>query len=255
MFKRSLSSGAALAAFALAAGPALAADMPRGPAPAAPSAFAPAPAFYNWSGAYVGLQGGYGWGKRHARVPAFPPAGRKFSYDSSGWLFGATAGVNAQFDQIVVGIEGDLAWAGLDGRLSLPGGALPGGLTGASESHDMKWLGTLRARAGFALDTILLYGTGGFAFAKIDGHAAFRPGGGPTFVAKDSNTHTGWTLGAGIEASLTDSLSVKTEYLYVDLNKKNYGYAFAPGGPTTVVSADHHSHIVRAGVNWRFGGM
>lgn len=242
--------GAAL----LLAGPALAADMPApAPMPEPVPAPAPAPVYYNWSGFYAGVQGGYAWGDRDITVPGFPapPAARKFSYDSDGWLLGGQVGVNWQMGQWVLGAEADLAWTGVDGRLTPAAAALPGNVTGASESHDMKWLGTLRGRLGFAVDSFLFYGTGGLAFAKIDGTAVFRTGG-TTFGASDSNTHTGWTLGAGVEAGLTENISVKAEYLYVDLGSKNYHYAFGGGMPTTTVNADHQHHVVRAGLNYRF---
>jgi outer membrane immunogenic protein len=250
MYPKSLVTAGFVSA-ALLAGPALAADMPvPEPTPPAPAP-APAPVYYDWSGVYGGVHGGYAWGDRDLSLTNVPPAVTSFSYDSDGWLLGGQLGVNWQVDNWVLGVEGDIAWSGVDGSMTLGTPPLPGGWA-AHESHDMKWLSTLRARVGFAADSILFYGTGGIAFAEYDSTAWFAPPAGPNFVASDSNTHTGWTLGAGIEAGLTENLSLKAEYLYVDFGSKNYTYAFAPPAPVTTVSADHQHHIVRAGLNYRF---
>ncbi|MGB6446490.1 MAG: outer membrane beta-barrel protein [Xanthobacteraceae bacterium] len=71
------------------------------------------------------------------------------------------------------------------------------------------WLGTIRGRAGFAADRILFYGTAGGAFGSIQG-------GGAAFTDTGS-TQFGWTAGAGLEGVLTDNLTARIQYLYVDL--------------------------------------
>ena len=110
------------------AGIALAADLPNDQAPPASQVYNPAPAF-DWTGPYVGLTGGYGWGT------------------SDGWLGGAYAGYNFQVNpNWVVGLEGDVT------------------ATGKSSNG---WDSTLRGRVGYAYDRFLLYGTGGVAFGDI----------------------------------------------------------------------------------------
>ena len=256
MYRKGLLTAGFVSA-ALMAGPVLAADMPAPVEPAPPPApVAPAPVFYDWSGFYAGLHAGYAWGDRDIVTSGFPtdPDPTSFSYDSDGWLLGGQVGFNAQVNQWVFGVEGDLAWSGVDGGFGVT--THPPLLRGwgAGETHDMKWLGTLRGRLGVAFDSFLLYGTGGLAFAKIDGTGLVTDDDGTLHAATDSNTHTGWTIGAGVEAGLTQNLSVKVEYLFVDLGSKNYHYAIptGAGGPVTV-NADHQHHVIRGGLNWRFG--
>ena len=110
------------------AGMALAADLPNYQPPPASQVYNPAPA-YDWTGPYVGLTGGYGWGT------------------SSGWIGGAYAGYNFQVNpNWVVGLEGDIV------------------ATGKSSNS---WDSTLRGRLGYAYDRYLFYGTGGVAFGDI----------------------------------------------------------------------------------------
>ncbi len=111
------------------AGIAFAADLPNyQPPPASSQMYNPAPAF-DWTGPYVGLTGGYGWGT------------------SSGWLGGAYAGYNFQVNpNWVVGLEGDIV---------------------ATNKSSNGWDSTLRGRVGYAYDRYLFYGTGGLAFGDI----------------------------------------------------------------------------------------
>ena len=130
-------------------------------------------------------------------------------------------GGNYQWGQFVLGVEGDGAYD----TLSVTPAALGGGITVTSD-----WLATVRGRAGYAWDRILIYGTGGAAFANA------------AATGFSSTTMTGWTAGGGIEAALTPSLSAKVEYLYVDF--PNPTLAGATGTFT--------ENIVRAGINYKF---
>ncbi len=221
MFKRTLFAGAAAAILAT---PAFAADMPAyEPAPA-PAPSAPSPIFYDWTGVYGGIAVGYGWGSYD--VTAAP----SFDFDGNGFLAGGTLGSNWQSGQFVFGLEGDMSWAGMDGSTIAP-------WNDRTLSVKNRWYGTLRGRAGVAIDEILLYGTGGVAATRIN---ASDP------VASSTNTHTGWTLGGGIEAGLMENVSAKVEYLYSDFGNRTY---HLDNGPTRI---DNSSHIVRTGVNYRF---
>ncbi len=128
--------GASAIALVAGAGMALAADAPKYEAPPPAQVYNPASA-YNWTGPYLGLIGGYGWGT------------------SSGWEGGVFAGYNFQLDpNWVVGIEGDLMAAGKSGTV------------GASTISN-GWDGTVRGRLGYAYDRFLFYGTGGVAFGDV----------------------------------------------------------------------------------------
>jgi outer membrane immunogenic protein len=215
----------AVAALVVAQG-ATAADLSVAPLyKAPPPAMAPA---YNWSGFYLGINGGGGWGHSNWDTSSD-------RIGLSGGLVGGTAGYNWQLGNAVLGIEGDIDWANLKGTNSST-------LCPAGCSTSDTWLSTVRGRAGYAFGGVLPYLTGGLALGDI---RAATPG-----FAGASNTSAGWTAGAGIEFGLTGNWSAKAEYLYVDLGRFNCGVS-CNGLPTDNVSM--HDNVVRAGVNYRFG--
>jgi outer membrane immunogenic protein len=195
-----------------------AADLPRAmPTKAAP-VYTPVPV-YNWTGPYVGINGGGGWG--HASE-AFSGT----SHTISGGLVGATLGYNWQIGQAVVGLEGDIDWS------NIRGSAACGLTTCETRNH---WLGTVRGRLGYAFDRFMPYVTGGLAVGDID-HTIDA-------VGSSRETKAGWTVGGGIEAALANNWTAKLEYLYVDL-----------GSGASVAGSDTNfrTNIVRAGLNYRF---
>lgn len=232
MLRRSYAAGAVAAAFALS-GTAFAADMPAPePSPQPAPAPAPAPAFYDWTGVYGGITGGYAWGDYDVTDPDFGSR----SFDGDGALLGGTIGSNWQVNNWVFGLEGDLSWADMSGSTNFAPDD-----PDVHMSADNDWLGTIRGRVGFALDEVLIYGTAGAAFTKANIDMSID-----NAVHSDSNTHTGWTAGGGIEAALTEAVSAKVEYLYADFGSENFMLH------DEVVSADYDAHIVRAGLNYRF---
>lgn len=187
---------------------ALAADLPR--SPYAPQTAA-SPAGYNWAGPYAGLNLGYQWG-----------ATRNNPTNPSGLIGGAQAGYNWQNGQFVFGGETDLQLSGADD-------------TFAPWKFSNPWFGTLRARAGVAMSSFLLYGTLGLAYGGIKGE---------TLGLTESKTHGGWTVGGGVEVGLNQAWSAKAEYLYVDLNNRLYSI--------TGVQNGIWSNVIRFGVNYHF---
>jgi outer membrane immunogenic protein len=182
---------------------------------------------YNWSGFYLGINGGGGWGHSNWDTSSD-------RIGLSGGLAGGTAGYNWQIGSAVLGVEGDIDWANLKGTNAST-------LCPAGCSTSDTWLSTVRGRAGYAFGGVLPYVTGGLAVGDI---RAATPG-----FAGASNTSAGWTAGAGIEFGLTGNWSAKAEYLYVDLGRFNCG-TNCNGLPTDNVSM--HDNVVRAGVNYRF---
>ncbi|HSM20443.1 MAG TPA: outer membrane beta-barrel protein, partial [Hyphomicrobiales bacterium] len=104
---------------------------------------------------------------------------------------------------------------------------------------ELDWLGTVRARLGVPMGRTMPYVTGGFAYGEATRTAA---------GTSDSASHTGYTVGGGLEQALSDRASAKIEYQYVDLGEETYGGL--PGAPR----ADLSAHTVRAGLNFRFWG-
>jgi outer membrane immunogenic protein len=223
-----------VAALALAAGAqARAADMPV-PAPVPPPAYVPAVPFYNWTGFYIGINGGGVFGNSNWTDPALAPTG---NFGVSGALVGGTVGVNYQISSFVLGVEGDGDWTNLSGTTFNTSCVAVGCITQSN------WLATVRGRAGWAWDRVLFYGTGGAAFANVQAAAGALP-----FT---STTQTGWTAGAGIEYAFLPNWTAKVEYLYVGLGNTSCGFASC-GGTTTTVSLNEN--VIRAGLNFKFGG-
>jgi outer membrane immunogenic protein len=193
---------------ALFAMPAAAADL-YGKAPA----FAAAPfSVYNWNGAYVGVNLGYQWGSVTNWGGGSP----------NGIMGGGQLGYNWQFGQYVFGLEADLQGSAAQD-------------TFAAYKFANPWFGTVRGRAGYAMNNVLIYLTGGLAY-----------GGGRVDFAglNETQTHLGWTLGGGVEVGLTPNWSAKAEYLYVRLDDRSY--------VLTGVNNGFSSNVFRLGVNYRF---
>ena len=219
---------AATSALILAAGinAAAAADLGRRPVQMpikAPPMYSPA---YNWSGFYLGINGGGGWGRS-----SWDSVG---GFDVDGWLVGGTVGYNYQMGQTVLGIEGDIDWS------NIKGSSAPASCPLGCETKNT-WLGTVRGRLGYSFDRFLPYVTGGVAFCDIK---ASTPG-----VAGNSATNTGWTAGAGVEYAFTNNLSAKVEYLYVDLGDFNCGISC---GASATDNVSFNANIVRGGLNYKF---
>ncbi|MCX8997493.1 porin family protein [Rhizobiaceae bacterium BDR2-2] len=180
----------AFAALTLAvAVPAVAADVVfEQPAPQLEQqAYAP----YDWSGLYIGAQGGYGWNQ--ATIP-----GMDQSPDSGS--FGAHAGYNFQSGSFVYGIENDFNYNFENGN-----------------ETSLEWDASGRGRVGYALDSTLFFATAGVAAAgaKVDIPAA----------GKKDDILIGWTAGAGVEHAFTDNILVRGEYRYSDFGSKDFGPA------------------------------
>jgi outer membrane immunogenic protein len=187
-------------------------------------------AYYNWTGFYVGINGGYMWGKTEFTGVG----GGTFSTSPNGWLVGGTVGFNYQVGSWVVGFEGDYNWVDLDGTDA-------SAICGTSCQFKNTWLSTARGRVGYAFDRWLPYLTGGGAFGRVNiGNAS----------GTVDETKTGWTAGVGLEYAFLGNWSGKIEYLHVDLGSATCGVSIC----TTGISADYTADIIRAGINYKFSG-
>jgi outer membrane immunogenic protein len=261
--KRMLIGIAAIAS--LLATSALAADLPARVYTKAPVVADPG---YNWSGFYVGVNGGYSWGRSNATVVPTTPLAVNIGHDVNGGLGGAQAGYNWQIDRRwVLGVEADIQGTGerggsIDPLLAVRIGNL--GITGSANSNtSFPWFATFRGRAGILVDpSLLLYVTGGLAVGevKFDSQATLtaqlfdganaRVGAPITVVGtaiSDSQTRVGYTAGAGIEKKFDPHWSGKLEYLYIDLGSATYF-----GGTPDETRVRFHDHVFRAGINYEF---
>ena len=194
-----------------------------------PACLQGAPAFaapFNWTGFYVGINGGYGWGKSSWTNTATGATTGDFNI--SGALVGGTAGYNLQIGQLVVGAEGDIDASWIKGTDA----------TGCCQTKN-DWFATARARLGFAMDRWMPFVTGGAAFGDVKMNA---------LGASQTATKVGWTAGGGLEYAFSGAWSAKIEYLYADLGKASCDVATCG----TANDVTFKTNIVRAGVNYHF---
>ncbi len=224
--KRIVFAAAAAVTFVAGLTAASAADLSRRPVQMPVKA--PPPMYmaaYNWSGFYVGVNGGGGWGDS-----SWDSVG---GIDLSGGVVGGTVGYNYQAGQAVFGIEGDIDWSNIRGTST--------NLCTLGCETKNTWLSTVRGRLGYAADRFMPYVTGGVAFGDVQANTPGFPGA--------SSTQAGWTVGAGVEYAITNNLTAKAEYLYVDLGSFNCGINC---GALVTDNVSFTSHIVRGGLNWKF---
>jgi len=226
---------AGIAAAAIFGAPALAADMP---VKAPPAAVAP---MFNWTGFYVGVEGGGGWGHtRHTNVNNGANSG---TAGISGGLAGGTYGYNWQSGAWVLGLEGDVSWSGIKKTFA---SSTPFCAPGIECVTDMRWFGTDRVRLGYAQGPLLFYGTVGVAYGNVRGtllNAGFDVG---------NKLHSGLTAGGGVEWAFAPNWSLKVEYLWADLGTKlTYGTVGTPADESVSLK---NLNMVRVGLNYRFGG-
>jgi outer membrane immunogenic protein len=226
--KRLVLAGLGALAVMTMIGSANAADMSRRQAMPAKAPIYEAP--YNWTGVYVGINGGGSWGRSTWSNP-----GGSADADLAGAIVGGTLGYNYQMGQAVFGLEGDVDWSNIHGSTS---SGLCAGVT--CETHN-SWLATARGRIGYAFNRVMPFVTGGAAFGDIKA----MPVG---FGTSETTTKVGWTIGGGAEVAIAGPWSAKLEYLYVDLGKGSCGVVSC--GVATDVSLT--SNLVRGGLNYRF---
>ena len=238
--KKFLVASAALTAL-IVGGVANAADIPARMLVKAPVVVAP---IYNWSGFYVGIEGGGGWGRSQHFTSAVP-IDFSGTFNVNGGLIGGTAGYNWQTGAFVLGVEGDFSYTSIKGSTrGIQAPFCPDGTALANCTTSLRNFGTARARVGYAWDRYLPYVTGGLAFGQIYG--ASDPGD----VNSGTKTKAGWTIGAGIEAALSRNWSAKIEYLYADFGTVNGLFNRNPG--VFPFDVKLNADIVRAGLNYRF---
>lgn len=225
------------------------------------------PVAFDWTGPYVGIQGGYAWGENDVEVDGeLPPILTEVqtltdsdpvtlvpSDDGSigidGWVGGLHLGYLWQHDSLVFGVEGDAEFADIDGDTDVfffDDDEEPSG----SAKHEIDWLASLRLRAGFALDRALIYATGGLAVGGVEFSADVDELGDDS----ESETEWGWTLGGGLEYAFTDELSARIEYRYTNLGKTDVSVNNGDMEPFDF-EVDNTFHAVRVGLSWHFGAI
>lgn len=223
---------------------------------------------YNWTGFYIGGHAGYGWGDGDTSFNPLPSATTFVNLQPTtlkvrpkGAIGGIQGGYNWQSGHLVIGAEGDFSWSNMKKTTTVTpivqnnGTPFPGaGFITASQKT--KWMGTLRPRVGAAYGRVLVYGTAGLAYGRVQNTANtdFRPTGTTQYPASISKTKAGWTAGGGVEIGINNHVSIKSEYLYYDLGKNSAVVSATPALPPFQVGYQWNAKgsTWKTGINFRF---
>ena len=215
---------------------------------------------FNWSGFYIGGQFGSGWGTiqstQIAPGSAYPVG---FAYNSShprGVLGGIYGGFNYQFNNpVVVGIDVDYSWADLSGSAATLD---PTGAFNNIQPRKVNWISTVTGRVGYAVNNWLIFGKGGWAWAReTSGNSVFNIATG-ALVAGSIATHArnGWTIGAGVEWAFARNWVAKLEYDYIRFSSLELtgGLNTLTGAAITVANVNDTTniHVAKVGVSYLF---
>ena len=192
------------------------------------------PSAYDWTGVYLGIQGGYGFGK--SDIDDGVSFDTKFNVD--GAFVGGLLGAQWQLDSFVLGAETEWNWSDIGGDDDLA--------PGNSVSTDVKWFGSVDAKLGVPVDRVLIYAIGGLAFGRLETGQDANAVVGQSFT--DALTDIGWTVGAGIDYAATDDIIVGLRYKYFDFGSRDYD----PPAPFTDRDQDVHFHTISGNLTYKF---
>jgi len=197
-----------------------------------------APPPLNWTGCYVGANGGVGWGTDGSWLDAagVSHGGQSFN----GGLGGGQVGCDIQSGRLVFGAAGMFDWASLSGSVIDPANAA------FTASTKVTMLDTATARLGYAVNRSLFYVDGGAAWSRTQ--RSFSPICATCVTA--TNSATGWTVGAGLEYMFAPNFSGKVEYAYAA-----FGAVTAAPDTANPYSVKQNINTVLVGINYRFGGL
>lgn len=255
--------------------PALAADViyEAPPAPAAPMAIEPIQTTTTWTGLYVGGQAGVAFGNDSEDISFDPDADGVFddaSFDdgdeenNAGFVGGAHIGYDYQMGNVVLGGVADINYIDAETSRSYTVTDPLSGATGTfGINEEIDYLGTVRARLGYAFDSVLVYGTGGLAYAGYD-RETFAPGAtsafGSTYTIEedgDDDIDVGYSVGGGVDVMATQNLSFGVEYLYTNLGSNDYSVTATNGLSEVEFTTESNDddvdfHTIWAKASYRF---
>jgi opacity protein-like surface antigen len=222
----------------------------------------PPAAIWSWSGFYLGGHAGYGWGRDPFNDAIFGSKAPSLTgINSNGFVGGFQAGANWQAAALVGGLEIDLSATGIKGATSTPSVSFAiGQQTGSislSQTDKFDMLGSARGRLGYLVwPNVLLYGTGGLAWTRLDqtqGLALSIP---PATIALTSSIPSwrfGWAAGLGVETRLMDTnWLARVEYLHYDFGDSGSSFSTSSTG-SSLTSGHLTTDVVRAGLSYKFG--
>ena len=233
----------AIVASVAIASSAAAADLPLKARTAQP-VFAPN---LSWTGFYIGINVGAGWGTQEG-VTTLSNGNvyQQSSYTTNGFMFGGQAGYNWQLaGPVVIGIEGSIAGADISGTsmcLLRTGSGTPQ----TTCNSEINWVGDISGRVGFTVDRALVYVKGGYAWADTDQNLRLT-----NTTANGGSTRSGWLLGTGVEYAFMSNWSAKVEYNYIDFGSETLSVVNSGSGSTYTRDLNQTLHTVKFGVNYR----
>lgn len=209
---------------------------------------------YDWTGAYAGVNLGAVW--TGSKLTAADESA--FLTDSSSYnqqLNNTSVNPGIQLGYLkqlpnhwVVGSEGDFTYPATSSQYQYNSNEVTPAFDKFTVHNNLQ--GSLRLRAGYAIDRFLPFVTAGVSFASV----GLNYNSEADAYAKKT-TQTGWVLGGGLEYGVLKNLSVRTEYLYTDygtalnLNIPTAGGLIDPSG---TAHATLYTNVLRAAVNYRF---
>jgi outer membrane immunogenic protein len=243
--------GTTMLAGLLIAGAAQAADMPL----KAPRA---APYYSDWTGFYLGIHGGYGWGE--INPDDFDFGGSFHNPKPKGGLFGAQAGYNWQYGRAVVGLELDYSGASLkdDQQVNIFSICEIDALrTSVKQSCDtvglavrskIDQLASARARVGYLLtDNLLAFGTAGLGWGHSSETIAVTFNGSDIFALKAKTDHFGWVAGGGLEYKFAQNWLIRGEYLHYDFGVDSFAFQ-----PILTINSKTTVDVARGALSYKF---
>lgn len=198
-----------------------------------------------FSGAYAGLQAGFG--DLSSKVSVLGGTLRSNDRD---FTIGGHAGYNVQCGRLLYGLETDISYFGANAESNCGGGC------GGTRTFDsgMNWFGTVRGRLGLVHDDyFLLFATAGLAYGGTDHQFTDTS---LSFSQTDHDTRVGWTAGGGIEFMRDSHWSLRADALYVDLGSEGHTYtATTSDGCPCVAHVDWEDNfwVGRVGLTYHFG--
>ncbi len=212
------------------------------------------PAPMNWTGFYVGVDAGYGWGDGGADIsPPIAGTPTHYSFTRNGFIGGVDGGYNYQFnDWLVFGAEADFSGSAIGGLRS--SSFVVAGLTSYGEaSQELQWVGTVRGRIGVpVMNQFLVYATGGLSYGQTEYRYTLSSVN--SLSARESNLSLGWVAGAGAEYWLMPFWTVRAEFLYFDLGSRTINDA-AVGvivRPQSARFPNNDTAVFRVGIDYHF---
>lgn len=228
----------------------------------APVAYVPA---FTWTGCYLGANGG--WVGSDSSYTSYYDSSitgitawtttstNSYGPKDSAGTFGGQFGCQFQAGSWVIGGEWDWNWSGLKEDNTYLYTALPF----TQYTHkEMDWFSTARVRVGLAWDRVLVYATGGLAYAGIEGYTRvdiFNNNALPLYYGAYDENRFGWTVGGGLEWAFSNNWTAKAEFLYMDFGSFDYRSHrtdFATTGHQWYTSSDEKEYVARIGLNYLF---